>query len=166
MSKGRYKMIKKLIDYGKEIKANYRLTGISTSFFGVSWENVNGTDKQDILRELYVIRRKLSQFYFSYQESLARLEEDDLISTFLFKVIQFNNELADIVLSSKYFVQLPIEKRSEMLYAFDYVMLQEVSIENDEDYEISDDDIQSMIEDLLNLFLEIDKEIHTLNNNM
>lgn len=169
MSKGRYKMIKKLIDYGKEIKENYRVTGISTAFGGISWENINRTDNQDVLRELYLIRRKLSPFCFSYQESLSRLEEDeidDLVSNFLPKVIQFQNELAEIILSSKFFVQLPIEKRNELLDVFDYAKIQEVNMIDDEDYYLDHDDIQYMIDDLLNLFLEINKEIHNLNNHL
>lgn len=164
--KGTYKMINKIKELGKGIITDYRVTGLSTAFFGISWEKINKTDKQDVMRELYLIRRKLSHFYFSYQDNLIRLEEDELLEAYFLKAFQVYDEIAESVLGSKFFVQLPIEKRQQFLNVFDNVAYYDVCMENDTNYYMEQEDIQEMINDLLNVFIKIDDEINKIESTL
>lgn len=154
-------MITKIKEWAKDIK----LTGVSTSFIGISWENIGEQNKEDILRELYLIRSKISKFYFSYDDSRLKFDdEEELRDAYFLKALQVYDEIAEFVLSSKFFVTLPIDNREMFLNVFDFVSMQEAYMENDEDYYMEPEDIQFMIEDLLTLFSTIEIKIAELNN--
>lgn len=160
------KMGNKIVETVKGVFKNYELTGLSTSFIGLSWEKVNSGDKEKALGELYLIRRRLSEFYFSYEDNFNRSAggEDELLQEYFPKALEVHKDIAELVLNSKFFVQLPIEERNKFLSLFDDVTKKQVRMEYDILEVIEDEDIQTMVDDLLNLFEKIDEEITRLDN--
>lgn len=144
---------------------NIKVTGLSTPFGGISWENIDQESQAlEILKDLYLIRRKLSIFYFSYDNDIVIFDEDEIVKRYFVKALNTNNEIAEIVFNSNFLVSLSRNDRNELIHVFDYVAYLEALMETDEDFYVEGEDQISIINDLITLFETIDEKINELNN--
>ncbi|MEK4472709.1 hypothetical protein NSQ91_05800 [Paenibacillus sp. FSL R7-0048] len=131
--------------------------------------------KEDILRELFVIRHILSNFCFRYdalQDHLGNIMDDDNerlahIANELFdKVFVTYEEVSKEILGSKYFVLLEKEQRNNLLEGFNYITSEKVSMEQIVDYDLDPDEKIDLVIGLNNLLAKIDEQIELVLNSI
>jgi hypothetical protein len=158
---------------GKYMFKKFEVQQLSLSFggLGVTLGKKNNELKQEILRELFVIRHILSDFYFRYEawdDYLINEEQDDEIRLERIAHNLFGNvfniylDLSKIILGSKYFVLLTKEKRNTISEIFDYITSERVSMEELEDHYLDPSEQVELVNGLNSLFLQIDKEIELI----
>ncbi|CDO04273.1 hypothetical protein BN988_02827 [Oceanobacillus picturae] len=173
-------------------KKKLQFKGISFSLFGVQvgWEltskNVlKADDKIDddvglfeehkfrdkirnCLKELYILRNNLSNFYWTFNnlEQLLSAKYNDeenlefhFINECYIRALEVYNNIAGILMGSEYFLFVKNEERKQILESFDYVMLQQILIEHDDEYEIPVDEQREIVEDLISIYRNIDNQI-------
>ncbi|REK71318.1 hypothetical protein [Paenibacillus paeoniae] len=129
-------------------------------------ENQSDETKQEVLRELFVIRHSLSEFYYRYksiENTNWDLDEDEMkseIAERLFsRVFDLYEKISKDILGSKYFVLMRNEQRKQIIEAFDYVISEKVSLEEDSDYPFDEDEEYAFISQLIELFEEVSDTI-------
>lgn len=160
--------IKKL----KKLKFNSATIG----FAGISVELGVKEEKEitpEHLKELYVIRKILSRFYFLYQVKEERqwmYETEDADNQLIIGLhqdaINTYKQLADVLIESKYFMLLNSEQRDNVLETFDYITITEerlnLELEAGNFCIVDEEEITPLVDGLLNLFEEVSKEIKVL----
>lgn len=154
--------------FSDALKKKVRFTGISTSIFGLSWEYI---DKDtEILRELYVMRNKLAYFVYEYECFCDDLQmriiddgdfEESIYYKYRLSIIEVYREVGSLLLGSKYFSSLENDKRIGIIEVFDQVIYLWAFINAHEDNinDIEPEEVEKMIQDLLNLFNEINMNL-------
>lgn len=131
--------------------------------------------KQEVLRELFVIRHILSDFYFRYEalnNDLINLEPNDedrlyVISNKLFpRVFQVYSEISTALLGSKYFILMEAEERNSVLNVLDYITSERVSMEEIEDYALDPDEQVALLLDLNKLFDQVNSHVDAIIESM
>lgn len=151
------------------LKDKIRFTGISTPFFGVSWQYNDGfAEKQDVLRELYFMRNKLVRLYYSYKADTQFMNgdmlKDKILEYYYIHVVELYGSIGDLLFGSKYFVLLPIENRDKLIQEFDYIVEEDACFIADKgNYSISIEEVIYKINDLVELFNLIEEEVKKVN---
>ncbi|MEY8740180.1 hypothetical protein [Paenibacillus tundrae] len=149
------------------------LKELSLSFggIGVTLEKKGNELKHEILREMFVIRHTLSDFYYRYEainDKMSYEEPDEetrseTIANLMFeKVFETYLDLSKFFLGSKYFVLLTKQERQRTLSVFDNITSVKVSMEENEDFYLDAYEQVELMEDLNVLFHKIDKEIEAI----
>lgn len=131
--------------------------------------------KQEVLRELFIIRNSLSDLYFRYDaidEILINFVPDDeeriyKIANRLFgKVFGVYAQISAIIFGSKYFVLLEVEERSKVIDIFDYVLFEKAMMEENKDYFLDPDEQVSLVFELKKLFEDITNQINLISDRL
>ena len=131
--------------------------------------------KQEVLRELFILRNSLSKFYFRYDainDNLINFQPDeeerefDIAKRLFEKVFDIYAEIATFIFGSKYFVLLGTEERNMVIDVFDYVLHEKVMMEENEDYFLDPEEQLSLVLELKKLFEDITNQINLITDNL
>jgi hypothetical protein len=129
---------------------------------------------RNFLRRIaYIIRNKLSEYYYCCQNDIEELSQtkseeefkDAMVDNYFDRTLAMYNELGKIIFSSRYFLFLPQTQRESIQDTFDYVLLQKAYATSiiSEQGGIPHEETILMIKDLLDLFDNITQEINRIN---
>lgn len=149
-----------------------KFTGISTPFFGLSWENINDTDKlQQYLREMYLLRNKLAYFVFLYDNLYSSLQMNDLdeediplaiVEKINWKVFDTFDEIEGFIFDSNYLFALNKAERKEILEQFDEIKLYRAEMDSNEDETVEYEELVILNLRLVSIFDKVESEIEKL----
>lgn len=146
-----------------------KINGISTAIFGISWEYVDDTKKEEVLRELYDMRNKLAKFYYCYEiEDSRNGSIIDGKMEFSEIVIEECKEIAETLFKSRFFILLKQDDRDKIIESFDFIA--SINLKLDLDEEINEEsfieEINQVIEQLLKLFDIVNVKIEEINKEL
>ena len=129
---------------------------------------------RNFLRRIaYIIRNKLSEYYYCCQNDIEELSQtkseeefkDAMVDNYFDRTLAMYNELGKIIFSSRCFLFLPQAQRESIQDTFDYVLLQKAYATSiiSEQGGIPHEETILMIKDLLDLFDNITQEINRIN---
>lgn len=167
---------------------NFEFSGLSASLFGVGGSvsfkkktdsagerNIDRVENlTEILSELYTFRKVMTDFSLRYQalkdmldvgEDEERVEEEIAEKLFL-RTFEVYNEVSKLIFSSKYFILLDKEKRMKIIESFDYVVYEEVRMEEDESYFLETSEQVGLIKELHALFEEVTDQIERVSDEL
>lgn len=161
-----------LIKNIKDIKVKFKFTGISTPFFGVSWENLNDSEQlQKYLREFYILRNKIAYFSMLYDTHYSNLmmedvEEEDIpveiAKKVNWKVFDTYSEIEEFLFGSHYLLLLDWKQRKELVDQFDEVKMKRAEMDSSDEEAIEYEELAVMMIQLLKLFNDVEREIENL----
>lgn len=163
-------MSKQITKNVKDLFSRIHFTGITVPILGVEFNfEYSSVEIRKYLKDLYTLRNSLVYYYYSYYSLKERLSsdyfddnelEEETTLRYFRETLESYRDIQKIIIGSDYFLLLKNHDRKKLLESFDYIFLLDTLMEHDEDYEVSVDEQQKIIMDLLNLFEHIDETIN------
>ncbi|WP_416298140.1 hypothetical protein ACM7Q1_12740 [Paenibacillus illinoisensis] len=172
----------------RKIFKNFELSGLSASLFGVgvsvNFKKKTYSEKEgdksrvesltQILSELYTFRKAMTDFSLRYEalkdmldvgEDEERVKEEIAEKLFL-RTFDVYSDVSKLIFSSRYFALLDKEEKMKIINSFDYVVYEEVRMEEDESYFLDISEQIELVEELRALFEEVTIQIERVSDEL